>query len=367
MTEEKIPFSEDELNVVGEVPETMFMAGLDVYDYPIPEHDAQCAALRGKPKWQMLGHESQIFTPRIMPDNVARAFVFENKPFDPETQGGGRDMFGVKWVYVPTAQGSMEDPDESHMLEDIFDWRDVIKFPDVDSWDWEGSAAENNGTYLTDKKFNQVWIQTGWFERLISFMGFENAAICMVMEDEMEEAKELYDALSDLYIDIIDHYVKYFDHIDGFYIHDDWGSSQNAFFSPDACEELIVPAMRRVTDHIHELGLTAELHSCGNNIKQVPNMIKAGWDAWIPQCDVNDTEKIYAEYGDQIVLGMEPEMFDPETTTEEEQRAYARAYAAKYCNPEKPTLFNYMYGFGKLLTPAFREELYIESRKRYCA
>ena len=362
---EKIPFDESEMKVVDTVYARSLRMDLNMYDTPITETENSIRSLLGKPAWQMLGHEVRIFTPYIVPDNIARGFVLENRKFSNDTDAGGLDMFGIKWVYVPAALGSMEDPDEPPILDDIFDWREVIKFPNVDEWDWEGSAAANNDTYLTENTYNRVWIMTGWFERLISFMGFEEAAVCMALEDEREEVKELFDALSTLYIDLIDHYVKYYKHIHGFYVHDDWGSAQNSFFSPEVGAEVIVPAMRRVTDHIHELGLVAELHSCGANMKNVPNMIAAGWDSWIPQQNVNDVPEIYRLYGDQIVLGVEPVHFDPATTTEEEQREFARAYAEQYCNPDKPTIYCYTNGAGPLVTPAFWEELYKQSRIRY--
>ena len=364
---EKIPFDENELKVLDTVYAPPLKVDVNVFDTPISATENTIRALRGKPAWQMMGYEVRIFTPRIIADFVARGFVLENEKYDNVNESGGKDMFGVKWVYEPNAGGSMEDPNEPPILEDIFDWREAIKFPDLDELDWEGSAAENNDTYLTEEHYNRCWIMTGWFERLISFMGFEEAAICMALEEEQEEVAELFDALSTFYIDLIDHYVKYYKHIHGFYIHDDWGSAQNSFFSPEVGAKVIVPAMRRVTDHIHELGLVAELHSCGCNMKNVPNMIAAGWDSWIPQANVNDIPEIYRLYGDQIVLGAEPVHYDVASSTEEEQRAYARAYAEQFCDPNKPTVFCYTNGGGKLCTPAFFEELYMQSRKRYSA
>jgi hypothetical protein len=92
-------------------------------------------------------------------------------------------------------------------------------------------------------------------------------------------------------------------------------------------------------------------------------MIAAGWDAWAGQM-MNDTHKIYELYGDQIMIAVIPDLFDPDTTSEEEQRAAARAYADKFCNPDKPSFMN-SYGGRLLLTTAFREELYISSRENY--
>jgi hypothetical protein len=363
---ERIAFDESELEVTGIQPESLHMCEVEEFSFPISSSVNAHAALMGHPLWQMVGYETLPFNPRCVPDNIARGYVRDATPFDPVEEGGGKDMFGIEWIFDANARGSMEDPKQGYVLADISDWRDVIVFPDVDSWDWERSAAENNGTYLTTKTLNESWIFTGWFERLISFMGFEEAAVTLVDEDDREEAAALFMKLSDVYVDIIDHYVKYFEHIDSFLIHDDWGSAAGALFSPEACEAAIVPAMRKVTDRLHEYGIVANLHSCGNGIKQVPNMIKAGWDSWTPQGNVNDTADIYDRYGDQIVIAVSPEIFDPETTSEEEQRAYARAYVERYCKPGKPSIFNFRNQSGKILTHAYNEELYKASRRAYC-
>jgi hypothetical protein len=91
-------------------------------------------------------------------------------------------------------------------------------------------------------------------------------------------------------------------------------------------------------------------------------MIDAGWDSWGGQA-MNDTQKIYELYGDKLIIGVIPDMFDPETATEEQQRAAARSYAEKFCSPDKPSYLNHYA--ARLLTPIFREELYIRSRELY--
>ena len=78
---------------------------------------------------------------------------------------------------------------------------------------------------------------------------------------------------------------------------------------------------------------------------------------------MNDTQAIYEQYGDKIVIGVIPEQFDPETTSEEDQRRLAREFAEKFCDPQKPSVVN-LYGTA-CLTDAYREELYKQSRIRY--
>lgn len=352
-------FNEKELEVKAE---TFGLYGpVPLYNYPVSIAEGYMAALKDrKPIWQITGLENQVFTPSIIPDNVARAFVFEAKPFDADNCGGGKDMFGIEWEYVPQVGGSMVRPGNPFM-EDMYDWKEKIVWPNPDEWDWEGSA-ELNKDYVNTGNNIQVWFQTGWYERLISFMEFENAIMALFDEDQQELILEFFDKLADLYIKIIDNYVKYFPQIGTFYMHDDWGSQKETFFSPALVEKMIVPSMRKVTDHIHSLGRVAELHSCGQIMKQVPNMIKAGWDSWSGQV-MNDTQALYEQYGDQIMIGVIPDQFDPATTTEEEQRAMAREFAEKFCNPEKPCVVN-LYGTA-CFTPAYREELYKQSRIRF--
>jgi hypothetical protein len=91
----------------------------------------------------------------------------------------------------------------------------------------------------------------------------------------------------------------------------------------------------------------------------VPNIIKAGWDAWSPQV-VLDADDLYEKYGDKIILGLGP-VLPGENSTDEEQREAARDYARRFCNPGRPTVLS---SFGAL-KPAFYEELYKQSRIRY--
>jgi hypothetical protein len=354
-------FDPKEMEVVRETLGTPYMPSVKVYNYPVAPKEAFAAMFRREAYWQIIGAESRIFAPTLIPDNIARAFTYEQQAFDPLTEGGGKDMFGIDWEYIAQVGGSMVRPGKP-FLSDANEWREKLVWPDIESWDWEGAAKRNNDAYLATDALNACWFQNGWFERLISFMDFEGAIYAMIDEDQTEAVTQLFDKLTDLYIRIFDKYISYFPKIDSFVIHDDWGSQKETFFSPATVSEMIVPFMKRVTDFIHSKGKFCELHSCGQLFKQVPNMIAAGWDSWNGQV-MNDTQKIYELYGDKIIIGVLPDMFDTKTLPEQDQRAAAREYAEKFCNPNKPSFLNY-YG-AQLLTPAFREELYKQSRIKY--
>lgn len=355
---EKIPFSEDELKIVDEIPGFFpGMPGTPVYNFPITPREAYIRLLKRDPIWQTTFVETKFFNPSVIPDNVARAFVFEAVPLARENYGG-KDMFGIEWEYVEVANGSMVKPG-SPLLNDANEWEEKIVSPDVDSWDWEGSAKINE-EYLDHTRALTPNIMTGYYERLISFMDFDKAVMALIDEDQKDAVKALFEKLTDVYIKIVDNLDEYFN-VDTITVHDDWGSQRAPFFSPDTTREMIVPAMKRLTDHIHSKGLIAELHSCGHLEIQVPSIIAAGWDSWNPQA-MNDTQMIYEKYGDQIVIGVIPDPLPPDAT-EDDQRAAAKNFAEKYCNPDKPATIN-MYGM-MTLTPVFREELYRQSRIRF--
>ncbi|MCR4436064.1 MAG: uroporphyrinogen decarboxylase family protein [Clostridiales bacterium] len=353
-------FDPKELKVVGELPGFFpGMPGTPLYDFPVSRKEAYIATMKREPIWQVTTVETSLFTPQFYPDNVARAFVFETNPL-PREKFGGKDMFGINWVYVDSAGGSMVRPG-SPLLKDANEWKEKLVWPNIDSWDWEGSAKANEA-FVNNGTFIMPWIMNGFYERLISFMDFEGAALALIDEDQKDAVKELFERLTDLYIRIVDKFIEYFPSIGGFCVHDDWGSQKAPFFSLATVMEMIVPAMRRLTDHIHSRGLYADLHSCGHIEKLVPAMIEAGWDSWSGM-PMNDTQMLYDKYGDKIIIGVIPDQFDPATTSEEEQRAAAAKYVEKFCKPGKPSILN-MYG-AAVLTPAYREELYKLSRIKY--
>ena len=197
---QKIPFDEKELVIIRELPDRIpGRTGMNrEYARPISEKENYRLVYSGEHPMWLTGRSANVgFAPRCIPDNIARAFVWDGSGFD-NTKGGGKDMFGVPWVYVPVVGGSLEDPNVPHLMEDANDWEKVIKFPDIDSWDWEGSRRENK-EYLNTGMWNMFYLMNGaWFERLISFMGFENACMALIDEEQEDAVKALFTKTTEL-------------------------------------------------------------------------------------------------------------------------------------------------------------------------
>ncbi len=357
---EKIPFSESELEVVKEIPGLFGFGVSRIYNRPITENEnMRLLYEEDHPMWIPAGRAANAsFSPAVIPDNIARAFVFDGTGFD-NKQGGGPDMFGIPWVYVPVVGGSMEDPDVPHLFEDANDWEKALTFPDIDSWDWAGCRKANE-EYL--KKNSDKWIASyllngAWFERLISFMGFENAALALIDEDQEDALKALFARTTKLYMDIVDKYAEFFPEVDALNIHDDWGSQKAPFFSQNTAMEMIVPFMKQLTDHIKSKGFIADMHSCGHNFSRIEAYIAGGWESWTPQ-PMNDTEKLFEEYGDKIIITVDLKL--PLDMTDEQQRDCAKKFVETHCIPGKKLKVTVDTHLA-----AFEKELYKQSRLAY--
>jgi hypothetical protein len=220
----------------------------------------------------------------------------------------------------------MEDPDEPHAFEDSEDWETTVHFPDIDAWDWEG-CAKANAEYLKTDKILHSTIYTGFFERLIGFTGFENAAMDLIDEDCQQDIHRLFSKLADLYIEIIHRLHKYFN-VEIVELHDDWGNQRSLMFSVDTHKEMLVPYVKRVVDAAHAEGVFIEMHSCGKIEQLMPNLISTGVDTWRGQSSVIDKKWCVDTYGDQFRFGVEirpSEDIDPK-----EVMPYAKAILDNY-------------------------------------
>jgi hypothetical protein len=331
---ERVAFDPKELEPVGYVPDIFpELPPTPVFNTPISRKENFMLFLKGeKPLWMPHARECIIINPSCVPDQWARGMV--TRPNDPVSadQYGGKDMFGVEWEYLPSERGSMVRPGK-YPVKDIEKWEDYVVFPDIDSWDWEKSAAETEGI-RNDGRLVKVAFMTGLFERLISFVGMTDAMIAMIDEDAKPAIHRLFDKLCDLYDGIFERYAKYFKP-DVIWFHDDWGSQRAPFFSLETVKEMILPYLKRCVDSAHKYGILFELHCCGKVEMLVPAMVEAGCDMWDGQ-EMNDKIKILQQYGDKIICDSIPDPLPPDASVEqklENLKKYLKDYEGlrTYC------------------------------------
>lgn len=253
------------------------------------------------PQWLPGNRDLKRFNPSLIPGNVARGMVIQQHPV-PVSEYGGTDNFGVNWIFDAAAGGSMEVRPLLSSLDELEDWENTVTFPDLSSYDWEGCAKEN-AEYLNTDKLLYATIFSGYFERLISFVGFENAAVALIDEDMEESVHALLDRLTDVYIEQIALMKKYFN-VEFLDFHDDWGTQRAPMFSPAVHQEMIVPHLKKLVEGAHAHGVYLEQHSCGLIEPLIPGLISTGIDTWRGQA-VNDKKMLVDKYGDRFKFGVE--------------------------------------------------------------
>jgi len=316
----KYPFNkEEELKVVGEFKAFSSRTGGGVEGMAkFPRLNTPITAKENynllfshqDPAWMPCMYEQGSINPKDFPDNVARAFVAEALKADVK---GGKDWFGVDWEYIEMVGGSMVPPGNPK-VKDLENWEDDIVFPDLDKIDW-AALKERNEKYIDRDYPLTTTLFTGFFERLISWVDFEDAALALIDEEQQEYVHAIFSKLADFYCELIgrlDDALK----LDIVCLHDDWGSQRAPFFALDTAREMLVPYVKRVVDYCHSRNIWFHMHSCGKNEMVVPAYIEAGVDVWCPQ-PMNDIVMLSEKYGDQIAFGWSPDPLPDDATDEQ--------------------------------------------------
>ena len=366
----RVPFSEDELKVTAKhrpAPYGM-LPGVPEWEYrynrPITAEENFRLCFSGeKPCWMphvgWCDCDIKVFRPRIHPENIWAHCLCDGEATDevryPWDTNVGTGWFGLKWVFVPVAGGSTVVPGNP-LIEDMNDWEEILEWPNLDEMDFE-DMARKNADYLNCGLCNQLGVLNGCWERLISLMDVEGAAIALIDEDQQDAVKSFFDRYADLLIDYISRVKKACPNMHNVLLHDDWGHSTGAFFSLDTCREMIVPYLRKIVDACHDMGMSFELHSCGKAQTLVPAMIEAHVDFWCPQ-SINDLDAIAEQYKDQpIWFGLNNLVFAPDAT-DDEIREQTTAWFEKHKDQK-------VFTFYKAIHPVMRETLYRLSRAYY--
>lgn len=290
--------------------------------------EAMLAILRGE-KADFIPEPYTVIKDVVFPGE--RYIDLEN--FDP--YGTGPDAWGVMWTNQgpnPMIDGNTVAKDFK-LFDDVEEWKDHVKFPPIDFMPLEQilNGMKMGMGYKEDEHVLSCLILSGSFERINQMVGFENA-LCAFYEcpDEMHE---LLNAICDYKIKCIELAHKYL-HPEVIHMHDDWGTNDNMFFSPEIWREFIKPLEKRYADKIHELGMIYMHHSCGYITQIIGDLVEVGVDAINPMMISNDLDGIFEKYGDKITIcgGINNQKIEGPDVPEEVIREEIRFAMDKYVN-----------------------------------
>ena len=210
--------------------------------------------------------------------------------------GSGYDVFGVHWT--ATKGVSHYTIGQKPIYDDIEEWREQVRFPNIEKFEWDQMKAEAENVDR-DEKLVGVVLYSGPFERATELTSFEDCLINLITDPE--NFADLIGAIADYKIAIIEK-VWELAQPDIFLIHDDWGTMKSTFMSPALWRKVIRPHTQRIYDVIHAHGAVVVQHSCGAITPLVGDMVEMGADAWDGQPECNDYPALIEQYGDRIVF-----------------------------------------------------------------
>ena len=239
-----------------------------------------------------------------------------------QAEGGGRDIWGVN--YVPTeSTGNALIPDNSEFIlpiEKLADWRSVIKAPDLSDVEWEKEIKEQLDKSGIDRDHTALALTMhfGYFQLLMSFMGFEDGLLAFY--EEPEAVHELLEYLSEFYISVADKVIDIYKP-DVLSLADDTAAWGSPFISTEMYREFILPHHMKYIRMGHERNIFIGMHNCGKCEGLVDTFIEAGINLWDPAQTCNDIKAVKAKYGNKLVIAgawdARGRLLEPDVTEEE--------------------------------------------------
>jgi len=148
-----------------------------------------------------------------------------------------------------------------------------------------------------EDRFTFPGIGFSLFERAWSMCGMANLLEYMVEEPEF--VHDLLNKINEFNLKIIDIANEY--PFDGFYIGDDWGQQKGLIMGPVFWRKYIKPHMEKMFECARKNGKFVILHSCGDNMDLLADLIEIGLDCYQTfQPEIYDIEKVKREFGKDL-------------------------------------------------------------------
>ncbi len=266
-------------------------------------------------------HEQTLWVPNPYTDMDLVLQSALNERYEGQTTGS--DEFGVSYTYSEAAGAPIVTPGTC-VLPDIAEWKELVKFPDVDNYDWKAGAKRDTAAWDRKNKFSVVMLFNGPFERLHALMGFEEGLIALM--DDPETVSDYIAAFQEYRKKMIKKIGEYYKP-DAVMIFDDYGTANGMMMSPHVWRAVIKPHLKQVIDTAHECGMYYIFHSCGYIKPIFPDIVEMGPDVVQPMQACNDVEELKAEYGSKVTFTggiLSNETFDNPDASEDEMRAEVR-------------------------------------------
>ncbi len=214
------------------------------------------------------------------------------------------DVWGVPYVTTRETGFSPLPKPGVFILKDLTDWPDVIKAPDLSGVDWKAVTEKDLAGLAAmgvDRNETAIGLMThlGYFQQIMSFMGFEEG-LCAMFEDP-EEMRALVDYMSDFYCRVLENIIDLFKP-DFLQLTDDLATWKAPFMSLEQYRTIFRPAYEQLIAFAKARNIPVAMHCCGNCTMFIDDWLEMGVTYWDPAQLSNDLVAIQKKYGDRLVI-----------------------------------------------------------------
>lgn len=152
---------------------------------------------------------------------------------------------------------------------------------------------EKHGAY----KYSYGVIHLMLFERLHCLREMGNLFVDFYTNEA--EVRKLMDAIMEFDLEMIRYWAEI--GADAVMYTDDWGTQTSLMISPPMWREFFKPYYKKIIDEAHSLNLDVVMHSCGNVMEVVDDLIEVGLDVLDPiQPEAMPIEEVARRFGGRI-------------------------------------------------------------------
>ncbi|WP_455618462.1 uroporphyrinogen decarboxylase family protein [Eisenbergiella sp.] len=162
------------------------------------------------------------------------------------------------------------------------------------------------------KKNYQAWVDEGYWKVAGMWFGFDvthswmcgTENILIALLEAPEWCADMFNTLLDTHIALYEMILNEGYRFDCIRWWDDMGYKNSQFFSLDLYRELLKPVHKRAIDWAHSKGMKIQLHSCGDIMPLVPELIDLGLDSLNPLEVKAGMKPVWLKeaYGNNLVL-----------------------------------------------------------------
>lgn len=270
----------------------------------------------------------------VLGNHLLRVDISYDKKVD-EDQGIEYDWWGAGFSSTEEGYFVKDAPLEDEDNYDGFKWPDPDQ-PGLFDQAKELIAANHDEKFVIP---NQGF---ALFERAWSLRGFEDFLADMLAEPELCE--ELLDKITDIQCRIAEKFIEL--GVDGGYFGDDYGTQSSLLMSPDQWRQMIKPRLAKMFDVFKSKGKPVFMHSDGNLIPILPDLIEIGLDCLNPvQPEIYDYKELKKTFGDKLAFygGISTQVALPHGDAEVVRKSVQHAFEELACD-----------GTGLILGPSHR-------------